>query len=313
MSKIKSSQNENNDSPNRTQKLKKVLKVVNIVADVLFYVLLAVIIVVLICFAVDKFSGEESYPFFGFRGMIVQTGSMSFKYDEEFLKGHDEQFQEGDLVFTRKLRKDEELKVYDIVTFKMGKATVIHRIVDIYEEGGTTYYVTKGDATPPEGIDSPKTIDQITGVYASNWGRFGVVVEFIKSKYGVLSIIVCLTVLIIAYLILQYGKNERKKAEKEKSVKKDKTEKIENKQEVSDKTLTNTSEEKPQENSENDLSNTEENTQDDSDKTLTNNEENKQEVSENAENDLTNTSEENTIFAETNEINEDNTANSSGE
>lgn len=213
MTKKNSSQYENKDNVTQQQKINNTKKVVKIIADVLFYVVLALLIVVLICFAVDKFSGEETYPFFGCRGMVVLSNSMSFKNSEfeDFLSGHDEQFAKGDLVFTRKLKKGEELQVYDIVTFKKGNLTVIHRIVDIYDENGVTYYVTRGDAVPESGTDSAKTIDQITGVYVSSWGKVGIVVKFVQSIYGILAIILCLTILTIAYIIMKYMNNERNK------------------------------------------------------------------------------------------------------
>lgn len=219
MTKSKTSQCENKEPQEKTEKNKKAKKVVNIIADVLFYVVLALLVVVLVCFFVDKFSGEETYPFFGFRGMVVRSNSMSFKNEEfkDFLAGHDEQFEKDDLIFTRKLKKGEELKVYDIVTFKNGNMTVIHRIVEIYEKDGVTYYVTRGDATPEEGTDSPKTIDQITGVYASNWGKIGKVVNFVQSLYGVLALILCLTIVIIAFVVMKFviKENEKNKKNKE--------------------------------------------------------------------------------------------------
>lgn len=216
MSESKTSQCENKETQEKTNKHKKAKKVVNIIADILFYVVCALLVVVLICYFVDKFSGEETYPFFGFRGMVVKSNSMSFKNEDfkEFLKGHDEQFKKDDLIFTRKLKKGEELSVYDIVTFKSGNMTVIHRIVEIYEKDGVTYYVTRGDASPEDGTDSPKTIDQITGVYASNWGKMGVIVNFVQSLYGVLALILCLTIVLIAFAVLQYARKEAEKKNK---------------------------------------------------------------------------------------------------
>lgn len=217
MAKENTSQCESNDNNKPTKNKKDGKKVVNIIADVLFYVVFALLVVVLICFAVDKFSGEETYPFFGYRGMVVLSNSMSFKNNEfkDFLEGHDEQFKKDDLIFSRKLKKDEELQVYDIVTFKMGKSTVIHRIVNIYEENGVKYYVTRGDAVPSDGTDSRKTIDQITGVYASNWGQIGLVIKFFQSLYGVLAMILCLTVLIITFIVLKFIKNQPPKAKQD--------------------------------------------------------------------------------------------------
>ncbi len=204
-----------NEGQYENKKNTKARKAVKIIFNVLFYLVMVVFIAVLIFSFVQKIAGNDSYPFFGFRGMIVRTGSMSFKYDTEFLEGHDNQLKVNDLVFTRQIKDDEEIEVYDIVTFKLGDATVIHRVVDIQIDSvtGQKLYITRGDATPDN--DSAKTREQLTGIYAFSLGQFGVVINFLQSVYGIIALIACIAILAIASLIIRYMKNEQPKNDKD--------------------------------------------------------------------------------------------------
>lgn len=204
-----------NEGQYENKKNTKSRKAVKIIFNVLFYLVMLFFIAVLIFSFVQKIAGNDSYPFFGLKGMIVQTGSMSFKYDAEFLEGHDNQLKVDDLVFTRRIKDDEEMEVYDIVTFKLGDATVIHRVVDIQIDPvtGQKLYITRGDATPEN--DSAKTMEQLTGIYVFSLGQFGVLIKFLQSVYGIIALIACIAILAIASLIIRYMKNEQPKKDKD--------------------------------------------------------------------------------------------------
>ncbi len=201
-----------------SKKITNAKKVGKIVLNVLFYIVMLFFIVVLVFSFIQKLSGKDVYPFFGYRGMIVESGSMSFKCAEnaEFLEGHDEQMQVRDLVFTRKLKEGEAPEVYDIVTFKMGDATVIHRVVEIYTDPttGQTMYVTQGDARPER--DAPKSLNQITGIYVGSLGQFGVVIDFLQSAFGIVALIAVIAIILITKVILNYVHEEKDKVETKK-------------------------------------------------------------------------------------------------
>ena len=73
----KQSQYGNKKSENKKQK-----RVGRIILNVIFYLIMVIFIAVLIFSLVEKISGKDIYPFFGYRGMIVKSGSMSFKYED---------------------------------------------------------------------------------------------------------------------------------------------------------------------------------------------------------------------------------------
>ena len=51
----------------------------------------------------------------------------------------------GDALILKKVH-EEPLKKGDVVAYKKGKKVIVHRIVEVHDEKGTVYYVTKGDA-----------------------------------------------------------------------------------------------------------------------------------------------------------------------
>jgi|GEM_PF-3343001 len=76
-------------------------------------------------------SGNNFY-LFGYRFDVVLTDSMSSKNPEyeDFLEGHDNQYQAFDVVMSKKVNEDDELSVYDVVLFDNPLVgTDMHRIV----------------------------------------------------------------------------------------------------------------------------------------------------------------------------------------
>ncbi len=60
--------------------------------------------------------------------------------------------KKGDAVILLKVKKDNELKVGDVIAFKRGSKVIVHRIAEVTKTGGDRVYVTKGDAN--NGVDS---------------------------------------------------------------------------------------------------------------------------------------------------------------
>ena len=74
---------------------------------------------------------------FGFRVMHVMSGSMEPEI-------HTDQF-----ILCRVTNGGDDVEVGDIVAYRsddgLFKTTIIHRVIEIYEEDDTTFYVFKGD------------------------------------------------------------------------------------------------------------------------------------------------------------------------
>ena len=123
---------------------------------------------------------------------VVQTDSMSYKNSKNtyLTKNNiDNQLQVYDLIITRHLPDEFDLKLYDIVVYQAENGMMtIHRIVDIEEPNAKhpnhRHFKLQGDAVPyPDTF--PVTYDQMRGIYLGEKIPFaGSVVMFMQSPAG---------------------------------------------------------------------------------------------------------------------------------
>lgn len=196
----------------KSEKTKKKVdgkKVALIIFNVIFYVIIALIFASAIWGIICKYTGSDTYSFFGYKLYRVASPSMSRVNDSysDFLEGHTEQMQVGDLILIRNLKENENPEVYDIVTFRMGGKTIVHRVVDIDESG--EWYTTRGDAN--NNTDGERTRDEFTGMYVANLGGFaGDLVGFVQSWYGVVAMAGCGFVIFAVLFVLELIKLKEK-------------------------------------------------------------------------------------------------------
>ena len=145
---------------------------------------------------------------------IVSSASMSHKHkDNKYLVENDlnNQFQTFDLIFTYKLPKEEDLKLYDIVVYEVDGMLVIHRIVGIEEPNNDhkeRYFLLQGDAVErPDRF--PVYYSQMRAIYRSERIPFvGSFITFMQSPAGWL----CVILMIVAVVSLPIVEKKVKKA-----------------------------------------------------------------------------------------------------
>lgn len=193
----------------------KPINVIKLIGNVIFYVVIVTFIVAGIIGIIGKIKGKNnSIVVFGYSFYVVQTNSMERKNDTyaEFLEGHDDQIQVGDLVITKKIPKKYDLQLYDIVTFERDGKTIIHRIVKISESSEGLLYTTRGDSNNQ--TDGKRSRDLLTGILVKNAGpKAGKLISFLQSTWGIAAIAGSFAVVIIAYMLLSDDKNKKKKSE----------------------------------------------------------------------------------------------------
>lgn len=109
--------------------------------------------------------------------------------------------QVNDVAVVRKAKKDDDLKVGDIVTYiDENGLCVIHRIVSVSDKNGNTYYSLRGDAN---NVDDPLPLEKsrIKGVFLFRIPAVGEVGLFLKSKYG----FACVVLIILIKLCCSYA------------------------------------------------------------------------------------------------------------
>ncbi|XMB67493.1 signal peptidase I [Mycoplasmatota bacterium zrk1] len=86
----------------------------------------------------------------------------------------------GDVSIIRKINRSDVVEG-DVVQYWTGDYFIIHRVIDIYEENGTTYYVTKGDNNPSKD-SKPVEMEQIKGILMYTIPKIGKPALLLKSK-----------------------------------------------------------------------------------------------------------------------------------
>jgi signal peptidase I len=173
--------------------MKRILRIIyNLILAVLFVFLLAV--------AGTFLPIPGNYKIF-----TVQSGSMEPK------------IHVGSLIF---VKSAAEYRIGDIVTFKNGKNTVTHRIVEKKESDGQVTYLTKGDAN--EEADAEETpATNVIGKTFLSLPYVGYPIGYARTKTGfILLVIIPSTIIVYEELykikteISEKFKKRRKKKEK---------------------------------------------------------------------------------------------------
>ena len=153
---------------------------------IIFLPILAIIFILVGYISYMKYIKHETdINIFGFREYVVSTGSMEPNYNV------------GDLIIVKEQKKDD-IKVDDVINFKIGNGneTVTHRVTEIVEKDGETYYKTKGDNNSSEDVDLVKA-NQIQGTVVFKINQLGAILMNLLTETGILIIFV---VVILSYI-----------------------------------------------------------------------------------------------------------------
>ena len=166
--------------------------------NICILVILTTIVFAVASLIIQKFVLKEEIPnVFGYKILQVMSGSMSGE------------FETGDTILIKKIKNESDLKIGDVITYRIEKNTMVtHRIVNITKIGEKLNYTLKGDANNIE--DSEKvTFSNIEGIYIRKLILIGKLINFMQKPYGMV-IIFTTPILLILYII----KNEKAKEEK---------------------------------------------------------------------------------------------------
>ena len=164
--------------------IKRLLKIV-------YVPIIAGIILITILAGYKKYvKHENNISILGFRQYVVATGSMEPEYNI------------GDLIVIRETTK-EEIKIGDVINYisETGIDTITHRVVDIIQKDGQTYYKTKGDnnnSVDPELVN----YSQVKGILVFKISKLGTVIKKMFTGTGI--------TILFAVIILSYIRDKNK-------------------------------------------------------------------------------------------------------
>lgn len=144
--------------------------------------------------AINLFRPDFAIRYFGFSFFIVQSDSMQPK------------IKKGDFILVTRLH-EKEIQVDDILAMKRKSGIlVVHSVAEVFEDEDKEimiktkpYYAQDKRDWDYEAI----SMEQVYGKYAFRLPKFGHVLLFLRSKYGLISLSI-LSILI--YLLIQVRK-----------------------------------------------------------------------------------------------------------
>jgi signal peptidase len=173
-------------------------KVLNIVIDVLIIIMLIVSALVAGLAIASKNDGVSNI--LGYVPLSVQSPSM------------EPEFYEGDLIISKVVDADTDIKVNDIITFATTiegeKALNTHRVIEIQESEGFLFYVTKGDNNPIPDAE-PVIETDVVAVYNTGMclGGIGTFYDFLTSQTGFFFVILLPLIIFFIYEVIRVIRN----------------------------------------------------------------------------------------------------------
>lgn len=189
-------------------KRKKRKQVGNIISNSIVGIFLVALIGFFVWATVMKSNDQTTY--FGDKTyLVIQTSSMaSINDNNKYLK--DGSIDSKDRMNTRisqyafigidKFKSEDQIKVYDIVAFRMDDKIIVHRVYSIGEEkDGHKLFTFRGDANPASMLGEINvTSDRIVGVFDGYQNQvLGSIVIYIQSGTGLISVFAIAIVLMV--------------------------------------------------------------------------------------------------------------------
>lgn len=185
-----------NDKSDKAKRNKKIFSAIKTTLFILFML----IVIPLFAFSlITRIAGDK--PIFGKTFMVVASGSMSVKNkanDYLVTYGLDDQFDKYDIIILEKVEAASDLKQHDVIAYRNNEGiNVIHRIVKITGSGDSRLFTTRGDANNADDEYTPEFADVI-GVYrGKHIGTVGIVIMFLQSYSGIITVVALLYCLIM--------------------------------------------------------------------------------------------------------------------
>ncbi len=167
-----------------------------------FLVAFVVLLIAVIVIYKANTSPDDVPDVFGYKPMIVLSGSMETS------------IRKGDLVFV-KVVDTTTLKEQDVIAFRNEKDTVTtHRIVEIVFEDGKQYFKTKGDANNAEDVKLVP-MEDVEGLYVGRIAKLGKFLMFMREPIGLFMVLLVILVVGLLWLYIVNVRDEKKYRKKE--------------------------------------------------------------------------------------------------
>lgn len=145
---------------------------------------------------------ENAVPsVFGYKPFMVLSGSM------------ETEIHKGDLIIT-KIIDPKTLKIDDVIAFRDAENTVTtHRIIDMVERNGETYFITKGDNNSSQDRNLV-SLNDVEGIYVGRIPGIGSIMNSLAKPTTIIIMVLGITVIFgIGFMISNKKQNEKEQLE----------------------------------------------------------------------------------------------------
>lgn len=145
---------------------------------------------------------ENAVPsVFGYKPFMVLSGSMETK------------IHKGDLIIT-KIIDPKTLKIDDVIAFRDAENTVTtHRIIDMVERNGETYFITKGDNNSSQD-QNLVSLNDVEGIYVGRIPGIGSIMNSLAEPTTIIIMVLGVTIIFgIGFTISNKKQREKEQLE----------------------------------------------------------------------------------------------------
>lgn len=166
---------------------------------IIFCSFLIFILTINLYIMIASHTNQDKVPsVFGIKPFIVLSESM------------ETEIHKGDLILTRVV-EPSTLKVKDIIAFRDANNTVTtHRIIDIIEDNGITYFITKGDSNNTQD-ENLVGFNDVEGIYTMRIPGIGSMMNTLAEPTTIIILLLSITVI----FVIGFGISNKKQREEE--------------------------------------------------------------------------------------------------
>ncbi|HPU02174.1 MAG TPA: signal peptidase I [Bacillota bacterium] len=173
----------------KTRRKSIIVAALRVLGNAVFYLLLLTMAVLLFFLFQSRLAGGAP-QIFGHQVYIVYGGSMS------------PTFEAGSVVIVQPV-DPADIKVGDIITFgEEGSVYTTHRVTQVHDSGSNLSFTTRGDANE---VEDPGVVaaDEVRGRVVAAVPYLGYMLDFVRSKNGLLFLIIIPGLVIIVLEVIK--------------------------------------------------------------------------------------------------------------
>lgn len=187
----------------KARRNRRIIRTLKHIGNIAFFSIAGLLILYFVISTIDINTGYSFSPF-GLRTSVIVSESMAYRNPENtYLTKDMHQIQKNDLIITSNYKSYEDIKLYDVLTYKSGDVLICHRVIELKVENDKQYIITRGDSN--NASDTQFEYSLVRGKVVSVIPKIGSAALFLQSPYVTLAIFGSLFFFFLAWFIFSLG------------------------------------------------------------------------------------------------------------